>query len=220
METINDRMELIVNQLFSGNKAAFAKAIGFPPTGLSSYLSKQRRSKPSVDMVSKIVTLLGVDARWLLTGEGGMQAGEAEAESCGAAAGCHTIMYYPNVEASMGDVGFPDAPDETAQAMVLPGFDDCTMAVNAWGDSMAPLIGSGQIVLLKEWTERFIDWGRIYLVVTRSGHRAIKRLHPGSDAAHIECRSENAEANPPFEVELADVVRLYIVKGWIARDVT
>ena len=39
-------------------------------------------------------------------------------------------------------------------------------------------------------------------------------------AAHIECRSENAEANPPFEVELADVVRLYIVKGWIARDVT
>ena len=149
-----------------------------------------------------------------------MQCGGSEAEGGGAPAGCHTIMYYPNVDASMGDVGFPDAPDETAQAMVLPGFDDCTMAVNAWGDSMAPLISSGQIVLLKEWTERFIDWGRIYLVVTRSGHRAIKRLHPGSDAAHIECRSENAEANPPFEVELADVVRLYIVKGWIARDVT
>ena len=69
METINDRMEHLVNQRFNGNKAAFAKAIGLPPTGLSNYLGKQRRSKPSVDMVAKIVQVLDVDARWLLTGE-------------------------------------------------------------------------------------------------------------------------------------------------------
>lgn len=69
METINDRMELIINERFDGNKAAFAKKIGLPPTGLSSYLGKQRRSKPSVDMVAKIVIELGVDACWLLTGK-------------------------------------------------------------------------------------------------------------------------------------------------------
>lgn len=68
-ETINDRIEMLVNQRFDGNKAAFAKSIGLPPTGMSSYLSKQRRSKPSVDMVTKIITTLDVDARWLLTGE-------------------------------------------------------------------------------------------------------------------------------------------------------
>ena len=62
METINDRMELIINERFDGNKAAFAKKIGLPPTGLSSYLGKQRRSKPSVDMVAKIVIELGVDS--------------------------------------------------------------------------------------------------------------------------------------------------------------
>lgn len=69
METINDRMEHIINERFDGNKAAFAKKIGLPPTGLSSYLGKQRRSKPSVDMVAKIVIELGVDACWLLTGK-------------------------------------------------------------------------------------------------------------------------------------------------------
>lgn len=69
MDTINDRMEMLVNQRFDGNKAAFAKSIGLPPTGLSNYLGNKRRSKPSVDMVTKIVTKLGVDARWLLTGE-------------------------------------------------------------------------------------------------------------------------------------------------------
>lgn len=69
VETINDRIEMLVNQRFDGNKAAFAKSIGLLPTGLSNYLGKQRRSKPSVDMVAKIVVTLGVDARWLLTGE-------------------------------------------------------------------------------------------------------------------------------------------------------
>lgn len=68
-ETINDRIEMLVNERFNGNKAAFAKSIGLPPTGMSNYLSKQRRSKPSVDMVVKIITTFDVDARWLLTGQ-------------------------------------------------------------------------------------------------------------------------------------------------------
>ena len=61
---------MLVNERFDGNKAAFAKTIGLHPTGLSNYLGNKRRSKPSVDMVAKIVTALDVNARWLLTGEG------------------------------------------------------------------------------------------------------------------------------------------------------
>lgn len=37
METINDRMEILVNQRFNGNKAAFAKAIGTERSTLSNY---------------------------------------------------------------------------------------------------------------------------------------------------------------------------------------
>ena len=81
MSTINDRMELLVNKQFSGNKAAFAKAIDVEPTTLSSYLGVKRRSKPSVDMIARIVTALGVDARWLLTGEGDEHGGRADARS-------------------------------------------------------------------------------------------------------------------------------------------
>lgn len=69
METINDRMEMLVNERFNGNKAAFAKAMGWPPTIMSTYLGNKRRSKLNVDMVSDIVVKLDVDARWLLTGE-------------------------------------------------------------------------------------------------------------------------------------------------------
>ena len=69
METINDRMEMLVNERFNGNQAAFAKSINMSPTSISSYLGNKRRSKPSVDMVAKIVLTLDVDAKWLLTGE-------------------------------------------------------------------------------------------------------------------------------------------------------
>lgn len=68
-ETINDRMQMLVDKHFKGNKSAFAKAIGFAPASMSSYLGKQRRSKPSVDMIASIVSVLDVDARWLLTGK-------------------------------------------------------------------------------------------------------------------------------------------------------
>lgn len=60
---------MLINERFDGNKAAFAKSIGLPPTGLSNYLGTQRRSKPSIDMVTKIILTHNVDARWLLIGE-------------------------------------------------------------------------------------------------------------------------------------------------------
>ncbi len=68
-ETINDRVQTFIDRQFDGNKSAFAKAVGLSVAGMSSYLGKQRRSKFSVEMVTKIITTLDVDARWLLTGE-------------------------------------------------------------------------------------------------------------------------------------------------------
>lgn len=70
METINDRMQMIADIMFDGNKAAFAKAIGIAPTSITNYLGKQRASRPSSDLLQKIVNSLDVDAMWLLTGQG------------------------------------------------------------------------------------------------------------------------------------------------------
>lgn len=68
METINDRMEILANERYKGNKAAFSKAIGVSPALMSNYLGNKRRSKPSIDLVVKIITSLDVDPYWLLTG--------------------------------------------------------------------------------------------------------------------------------------------------------
>jgi phage repressor protein C with HTH and peptisase S24 domain len=130
----------------------------------------------------------------------------------------HIIKYYPNVNGSMGGVQFLDDPDETVCDITIPGYSDCKFAINAYGDSMYPLIKSGQIILMSEWLESFIDWGRIYLVVTKSGYRVIKRLYPGTSNATVTCKSENSETNPPFEIERDDILKVYLVKGWICRD--
>ncbi len=61
-------MEIIVSEKFNGNKAAFAKALGLPPTMMSTYLGK-RRSVPSAELAAKIVLATDVDAKWLLTGK-------------------------------------------------------------------------------------------------------------------------------------------------------
>ena len=220
METINDRMEVLVNDLFDGNKAAFAKAIGLGPTGLSNYLGKQRRSRPSVDMVINIVKVTGVSYSWLLTGEGAMmqQAGGITHGSDPPSPPPASITYYPSVSGAAGDIPFTEDNELEHLAMQVPTFEDCRLAVNVYGDSMAPGIKSGDIVLMAEWRERYIEWGNIYLVVTRSGHRVIKRLYQSDDEQCIECRSDNAEASPPFTVAKGDILHLYLVKGHISRD--
>lgn len=151
---------------------------------------------------------------WLLTGEGDMLKSTAtptyEQKR-------DTIKYFPNIIGSMGGMEFLDDPNEHSIELVLPGFNGCKYAINAYGDSMHPVIKSGQIVLLQEWKERFIDWGKIYLVVTKNGYRAIKYVVPSENDNTILCKSEN-ENNPPFEVEKEEIYKMFLVKGWICRE--
>ena len=68
--SISERLQYIVDEVFSGNKAAFARTIGIPPTSISNYLGKERASKPSSDILERIVNAVDkVNAYWLLTGK-------------------------------------------------------------------------------------------------------------------------------------------------------
>jgi len=150
--------------------------------------------------------------RRLMGGE--LSAPCAVASSGGAA---HSIRYYPNVSASMGGTEFLENPNEDSLEMSVPGFRDCQFAINAYGDSMLPLLHSGDIVVVSEWTENFIEWGEVYLVITRTGNRCIKRLMPSEKDGCVECHSDNTQGHPPFSVEKADILKLFRVKGCIQR---
>lgn len=67
-ETIIDRLQLIVDKKFGGNKSAFARAAQLSTNSLSNYLGA-RQSKPGLAMLEKIISNIDVDARWLITGQ-------------------------------------------------------------------------------------------------------------------------------------------------------
>lgn len=70
MSEISERLQDIIDERFNRNKAAFARAVEISPTTLASYFDSKKKSKPSSEVLQKIVENTGVDALWLLTGKG------------------------------------------------------------------------------------------------------------------------------------------------------
>ena len=166
-----------------------------------------RRS--TLDKISN--TFPELNTNWLLTGEGEMLKEDDAKRERG------IIRYHENLEASAGNVGmFDDGREGDGPVMRIPGFEDCTDAINVWGDSMYPVLKSGEIVILREWKESFVDYGKIYLVVTRNGNRMIKYLKPSEKEGMVRCVSENPD-HPPFDVPMEDIARLFLVKGHIEK---
>lgn len=150
----------------------------------------------------------------MFTGDGGML---KEGAGDGSGRGSR-IRYWVDVDATAGGVElFDDMTTNRFIDLSIPEFRDCTDAVNLYGDSMMPLYRNGQIIILKEWKESFIDFGNVYLVITCNGNRMVKYLRRGSDADHVLCISENKDFDP-FEIERKDILRLYLVKGGISKN--
>lgn len=162
----------------------------------------------------KTISLMypNLNIEWLLTGEGSMLKESSQYESR------KTIRYWTDVDATGGGVQlYDDTMTNSIVEMVIPSFSDCTDAINIYGDSMSPLYKSGQIILMKEWTESFIEYGKVYLVITKSGNRMVKYLRKSDTQGKVVCASENPKYEP-FEIETEDIVKIYIVKGGIYRD--
>lgn len=126
------------------------------------------------------------------------------------------IRYY-DIDASAGPVEMFDPGKGTKfKKIIIPGYCDCDFALNVWGDSMAPVLHTGEIILCKEWKESFIDFGYIYLIITTENHRMIKYIQPGFDISKINCVSEN-NFYQSFEIDRKDILKLYVVKGHVNR---
>jgi len=50
-------------------------------------------------------------------------------------------------------------------------------------------------------------------------YKLTKRICKGSTPDTVICKSENEEVQEPFEVDMKDIIRMYIVKGWVCKDV-
>ena len=179
------------------------------------YVTSMRKGYGPEKLSNVLSAFPDLNRDWLLYSEGEMlntPSASAPKEKRGTLT--QTVQYFPEVEATGGHLDMFEDRKENAVSLEIPKSFDCDYALNLAGDSMAPLYNPGCIILIKRWTERFIEYGRVYLIVTKIGNRMVKYIRPASDEAYIICASENP-AYPPFEVAREDILALYAVKGCI-----
>lgn len=199
---INERIQKIVDDMFQGNKARFANAIGMPPTSVSNYIGKQRASKPSADMLEKIVSALDVDAKWLLTGE--IEQSDIKAIDK------NSIPFFKEmpVSAGMGELMSVDCAESAVGYINITGVTG-KYAFPVVGCSMEPVIHAGDIIVVDElnrWDK--IDPDKIYLILTHDD-RMIKHLENDEDNNEILwCVSPNYKR---FSIRKDEIISLYRV---------
>lgn len=126
--------------------------------------------------------------------------------------------------------GTPYFGMESAACGALSGYGDALTANNSDGSVVIPTLATkdgdiflqtkgrsmidrkcpersipeGSMVLVRRWTQRFIEWGEIYCVATADGF-VVKRLMPGSSAEFISCVSADTENYPTYEIPTCDI---------------
>jgi Predicted transcriptional regulator len=212
----------LISEGLASSQKNIAEILGYNESSFSQIV---KGDKP---VSQKFITNLSskfekINKAWILTGEGSMlKEGSTTSEtstitdSKSDLSTEHIIKYF-ELEATAGVLEVLDDSKATYKNIVIPGFDDCDFALNVAGDSMYPELKSGQIAILKEWKESYIEYGNTYLVVTRNGHRMIKRLRAAESKDEVLCESVNPIYDP-FEIKKADILKLYLVKGHIERS--
>lgn len=208
-ENVKDR--LLSYLKYKGiNRSEFGRSIGASAAFVSAI-----RASVGQDKLAKISNVYpDLNIKWLLTGMGEMLSQESPMPERLP----EQIRYWIDIDATGGGVElFGDKDSNRFIDISIPEFKDCTDAVNLYGDSMSPLYKNGQIIILKQWTESFIDYGNVYLVITKKGNRMVKYLRQGSDSTRVLCVSENKDYDS-FEIEKEDILQLFIVKGAISKN--
>ena len=117
--------------------------------------------------------------------------------------------------------GSPVYEDERIENFyTVSEFKDCDFLIRVKGDSMSPKFTGGDLLACKNIPidqTYFLQWGRCYVIYTRSQGCMVKRVQPSEKDGWIKCVSENANY-APFDVPMRDVVSVALVNGSISLE--
>ena len=151
--TINQRIREIADKLCDGNMSKVARIVGVNQPALRNIVGT-KQSKPRSEILSKIVdnNTLRINPGWLLTGKGAMQISEKDAlqnplyQDVDAGA---IPIYDINAAANLQTL-FADNKQNILGKIKIPNAPACDGAIYVRGDSMYPLVKSGDIVSYKQ----------------------------------------------------------------------
>ncbi len=203
--------------------ADFARFLEIKPQTLSSWYKRN-----TFDIELLYAKCEDIDGNFLLTGEGSVTK-KVVSEANGiyplktdTLINSQEIPLY-NVEASAGIVGLFNSHNDKVQPVdyiSIPNLPKCDGALYVSGDSMYPLLKSGDIVMYKEINDIInnIFWGEMYLVsIDVDGEeyvsiKWIQKSDKGED--YIRLVSENRH-HQPKDIPLGKVRAMAFIKASI-----
>ena len=155
----------------------------------------------------KLSELYGISESWLLTGEGAI----AKYDGNG-------IPEY-DVDFSCGNAVMYTDSTAIVGTLSMSEYANATAIVRATGNSMHPLISSGDKVIIKEvenWAENII-YGQIYGIETDGDIRTIKRVRRSSEEGIIILEPINKEEYDATPIKASHITRMWLVLGCIKQ---
>ncbi|SUB77353.1 S24 family peptidase [Porphyromonas macacae] len=235
MQTFNKEISPIKGRLL-----AFAKEKGIPKTTLCSSISisyenlkgKSLSSEFGGDVIGKILSVYKeINAEWLITGHGNMlkeEAGNMVSDmqtiyrpKTAEKQIDNQIVYLYDIEATAGLKSLLENKNQNIiDTIRIPNLPKCDGAVHVVGDSMYPILKSGDIVLYKEVhdIEYGIFWGEMYLLsvaVDDEEYITVKYLQKSDiNDTFVKLVSHNPHHNPK-DIPISSIRALALIKASI-----
>ena len=204
---VNKRLEEAIDRLGMTGRA-FSEKTGIDSSNLSKKLQGKVKITRNDFRAIRENTAINVD--WLVTGMGPMLTEEGGADSKPRPKG---VPYF-NVDFNLGFEDMYEVPETVEYYIDVPGMNKATCWCRTTGNSMSPLINSGDLICLDEiedW-QSFINNDDIYAIVSRNGLRTVKRVVETEDRKGLRLIPINKEYHEQT-IEKDMVYKIYHVIG-------
>lgn len=239
----NQRVKKVIDHFCKGNENQFSKEIGISQPRINRLFSKDVRNNKypllSFEIAQAIINkFLNVNPEWLIIGHGPMLKTDMPSYINDLIAkpvvtnrktkdAIYEIQRVPlfNLEATMGLVPLVDGNGVDEEKIIdyisIPSMPACDGAIYASGDSMYPLLKSGDMIAYKriEVQRENIFFGEMYIVAVKldesSTMKTIKFVHQselGDD--HIKLVSHN-QHHTPKDIKLSQIAAIGLVRASI-----
>ncbi len=214
---IIDRLKYIIREM-GLTQGEFAQRIGVDSSNLSKYLNGRLPVNDS--LINRVVVNMGLSKEWLVSGSDLPYAKQPAATLAEAVAFDGTIRTADRRGTPVYDIdvtagALPRARMFASENIVgyvnLPSIPEGCRIVSVSGDSMQPVIRSGDFIAVRELSNlQQIFWGQIYVVVL-DDYCMVKYVRRHQDPDMVILRSENPNYDD-MEVRRSDIRDMMFVQ--------
>lgn len=223
MSGINDKINYIAETYFKGNNSLFAQAMGTSEANIRNY---RRSTAPKLDFIIKLRDELEISFDYLLQDDIDPYNMLAEPKEIyklktDTIIESQKVPLY-DIEATAGVVALFKNEKKTKPIdfISIPNLPKCDGAIYVTGDSMYPLLKSGDIIMYKELHNSIesIFFGEMYLIsidLEGDEYVTVKWIHKSEKGEdYIKIVSQNSH-HQPKDVHIQSIKALALIKASI-----